>query len=235
MRVILAAASVPDVIPELRARGGDNGRHIADFLEGLEPRSRTQLVLKSMDMVRRRDAGFNERHRAALDRSEDLFLATIQKLGARQRPNGTPLRFWWRDIGNVATYLRGPQTPEQSASKAEDRCTFHTANAILEHFGKPLATASDDLTTGIDLMHLLRERGLKFSHFDGWMDIKTLKDALTRLPKQGVFYLAGHGHAMAFVDGKLTDTNPTSTPGRRSISAMEVTERSAATSGTIQP
>lgn len=97
---------------------------------------------------------------------------------------------------------------------SEGPCTNATVLAIADHFGDEVP---QDVclghTTGIDMfMYLKRDMGYKLKNEYGWFQKSamegwkpTLKKFMEDHPK-GVYYLSSRGHAMALIDGKLTDT-----------------------------
>ena len=98
-------------------------------------------------------------------------------------------------------------------------CTNATVRAIATHFGDedklphPDDEVCDRFTSGIDVtMTLTRDLGYKRvnitrwwqrSAMEGWRP--TLKKFIADHP-EGVYYLSSKNHAMALVDGELTDT-----------------------------
>ena len=98
-------------------------------------------------------------------------------------------------------------------------CTNATVRAIATHFGDedklphPDNEVCDRFTSGIDVtMTLTRDLGYKRvnitrwwqrSAMEGWRP--TLKKFIADHP-EGVYYLSSRYHAMALIDGELTDT-----------------------------
>ena len=98
-------------------------------------------------------------------------------------------------------------------------CTNATVRAIATHFGDedklphPDDEVCDGFTSGIDMhLTLTKELGYKSvnitrwwqrSAMEGWRP--TLKKFIADHP-EGVYYLSSKNHAMALVDGVLTDT-----------------------------
>ena len=98
-------------------------------------------------------------------------------------------------------------------------CTNATVRAIATYFGdedklpNPDDEVCDRFTSNIDAhMTLTRELGYKSvnitrwwqrSAMEGWRP--TLKKFIADHP-EGVYYLSSKGHAMALIDGELTDT-----------------------------
>ncbi len=98
-------------------------------------------------------------------------------------------------------------------------CTNATVRAIATHFGDedkladPNNEVCDGFTDGIDVyMTLTKELGYKSVNIYSWWQRAamerwrpTLKKFIAEHP-QGVYYLSSKEHAMALIDGKLTDT-----------------------------
>ena len=98
-------------------------------------------------------------------------------------------------------------------------CTNATVRAIATHFGDedklphPDDEVCDRFTSGIDVtMTLTRELGYKRVNITRWWQRSAMEGWRPPLKKfiadhpEGVYYLSSKNHAMALVDGELTDT-----------------------------
>ena len=115
---------------------------------------------------------------------------------------------------SLRSYIR-----ELLAEATSSPCTNASVRAIATYFGDedklphPDDEVCDGFTNGIDVhMTLTRELGYKSvnittwwqrSAMEGWRP--TLKKFIAEHP-EGVYYIWTKGHAMALIDGKLTDT-----------------------------
>jgi hypothetical protein len=92
---------------------------------------------------------------------------------------------------------------------AATRCTHATYEAITG-----TAWTGDTLVTGACLLQALRSAGWSFNPCDDRDDIKTVRQLANNTPA-GAWYIHTSGHAMAMVDGILTDTEGRGFDGRR--------------------
>ena len=89
--------------------------------------------------------------------------------------------------------------------------------ATLDAFG---IEADPEFAVGVVDELIRSRRRLRWAHSLTWAG-RTLKDFLESHPR-GAFFLFTHAHAMALVDGVLTDTTERGPDGRRIIVVVEV-------------
>ena len=130
---------------------------------------------------------------------------------------------WWQPLGpSDVDRLLLSFNARFGQTKTALRCT----NAAFEALTGQQAPV--EIRDGGELLETLGKVGFTYAHVDFQRNAPLRSVLADPALQQGSFYLFTSGHALAYVDGVLTDTEERGADGRRVLGVYRITRRSAA-------